>query len=75
MVYTPSTSRVAIATIFATTRSEMLVRPRSDVSSAAAALRGAGTGALVVLSVVVLSISDVVTAPVSSRGVCLTVLP
>ena len=55
MTYTPSTSRVAIATIFATTTSEMLVRPCSDVSSAAAALRCAGTRPGNVLALVVLS--------------------
>src|ERR1700756_2551831 len=66
MVYTPSTSRVAIATIFATTTSEMLVRPCSDVSSAAG-LRGAGARLGIVLAVVVLSVSDVLTISVSLR--------
>jgi hypothetical protein len=60
MVYTPSTSRVAIATIFATTTSEMLVRPCS-VASSALALRGAGTGLGIVRAVAVLSVSDVLT--------------
>jgi hypothetical protein len=66
MLYTPSTSRVAIATVFATTTSEMLVRPCSDVSSAAT-LRCAGTGLGIAPAVVVLSASDMVTVSVPSR--------
>jgi hypothetical protein len=54
IAYTPSISRVAIETIFATTTSEMVVRPCS-LTSSAAARRGAGTALVVVVSTSVLS--------------------